>query len=161
MAPTPVNFKALQPFRTIRENWSSIKPYHDNYVTTISFATLLTAFLGTVSLMVKHGFKMPRLRPEMDMDEIQPSSHLDHPNEYVTEEDLAEAKVFEFELVHRWDMALREAERQRKELEEKKKLEVTEAVETEFKETAEAGVENAIDILDDEGTFNNEKRNEI
>ena len=95
------------------------------------------------------------------MDEIQPSSHLDHPNEYVTEEDLAEAKVFEFELVHRWDMALREAERQRKELEEKKKLEVTEAVETEFKETAEAGVENAIDILDDEGTFNDEKRNEI
>jgi len=160
MVPTPVSFKELQPFKAIRENWSTLKPYHDNYVTTISFTTLLTAFLGTVSLMVKHGFKMPRLRPEMDIDGLQPSSHLDHPNEYVTEQDLAEAKVFEFELVHRWDMALREAERQKKEQEEMRP-EGTEALEDEFKETAEGGVENAMDILDDEGAFNDEKKNGI
>jgi len=160
MAPTPVSFKELQPFKAIRENWSTLKPCHDNYVTTISFTTLLTAFLGTVSLMVKHGLKMPRLRSEMDIDELQPSSHLNHPNEYVTEQDLAEAKVFEFELVHRWDMALREAERQKKEQEEMRP-EGTEALEDEFKETAEGGVENAMDILDDEGAFNDEKKNGI
>ena len=96
MAPTPIKLKTIQPFQAVRDNWSSIKPYHDNYVTTISLATVITAFLGTVSLIVKHGFKMPRLHPIMEVEELQPS--IVHPNEYVSENDLAAAKLFEFEM---------------------------------------------------------------
>src|SRR5436190_15058292 len=92
MAPTPINFKTIQPFHAVRDNWSSIKPYHDNYVTTISLATVLTAFLGTVSMIIKHGFKMPRLHPTMEVEELNPS--WTHPNEYVSENDLTAAKLF-------------------------------------------------------------------
>jgi hypothetical protein len=156
MAPTPVNLKELQPFKAVRDNWSTIKPYHDNYITTISFATVLTAFLGTVSLIIKHGLTMPRLHPTMDADELKPSPHLDHPNEYISEQDLGEAKAFEFEQAYRWEMAIQEAERWAQQQEKSKQT--TQAAEEGFKETAEAGVENAMDILDDElGAFNDEE----
>lgn len=152
MAPTPIDFKGIQPFRAVRENWSSLKPYHDNYITTISFATVLTAFLGTVSLIVKHGFKFPRLHPMIDVEELHPSPELTHPNEYITEQDLAEAKLFEFEQEELLRMAWEEEEIRRK-LEELKESETSKAAEEEFKQTAEAGLENAMDILDDEGAF--------
>jgi hypothetical protein len=117
MAPTPLNFNSIQPFKAVRDNWSSIKPYHDNYLSTISLATVLTAFLGTVSLIVKHGFKFPRLHPIMEVEELQPSR--EHPNEFVTLKDLTEAKVFEFK-VEQWKKMAQEAEERR--LEEARRL---------------------------------------
>ena len=44
----------------------------------------------------------------MEVDDLQPT--LTHPNEYVSVQDLAEAKLFEFEQHQRWEMAV---ERQR------------------------------------------------
>jgi hypothetical protein len=86
MVPTPVEWNSLKPFKAARDNWSSLQPYHDNIATTISFATILTAFIGTASLMIKHGFKFPRLHPSMEVEELEPSPELLHPNEYITEE---------------------------------------------------------------------------
>ena len=91
----PITLTSLQPFKTVHENWSSIKPYYENYMTTISFASVLMAFLGTLSMMVKHGLKIPRLHPMMETVDLDVSH--EHPNEYITEEDLINAKLFEFE----------------------------------------------------------------
>src|SRR5208282_2659070 len=110
MAPAPLNFNSIQPFKAVRDNWSSIKPYHDNYLTTISLATVLTAFLGTVSLIVKHGFKFPRLHPTMEVEDLQPS--MEHPNEFVSLKDLTEAKFFDFK-VKQWGEIAQEVERRR------------------------------------------------
>ena len=170
MVPTPIDFSGVQPFKAIRDNWSSIHPFHDNYITTISFATITAAFLGTLSLIIKHGFKMPRLHSSMETDELEPS--FEHPNEYVKVEDLADAKLFEFEQRERENMALEEAEAWEKLMEERRKemegdlpgiehelgngyeedLDA-EAAEERFQEDTEVGVENAMDILDDEGLF--------
>jgi len=151
MVPIPIDFKELQPFKVVRQNWSSLKPYHDNYITTISFATVLTAFLGTVSLMVKHGFKMPRLHPMIDIDEMEPSPGLSHPNEYISERELVEVKAFEFEQAVKWEMIIEEAERLA--MAEEKEIKAADVAEEQFKESTEAGLENAMDILNDEGVF--------
>ena len=170
MSPTPINFNSIQPFKAVRDNWSSLKPYHDNYVTTISLATVFTAFIGTVGLIVKHGFKMPRLHHMMEVEELEPSIP-QHPNEYVSEKDLAEAKLFEFEQEQRWEIAREEHQRQQeaRAREQKYRMESvdnggsivakrledpnTKAAEEKFRETAEGAVENAMDVLDDEGAF--------
>src|SRR5216110_3441805 len=73
MPPTPINVNSIQPFKAVLDNWSSLKPYHDNYLTTISLATVLTAFIGTMGMIVKHGFKIPRLHPMMEVEELEPS----------------------------------------------------------------------------------------
>jgi hypothetical protein len=171
MAPTAIDFSGVQPFKTIQDNWSPIHPFHDNYITTISFATIAAAFLGTVSLIIKHGFKMPRLHSSMESGELKPS--YDHPNEYVKVEDLAESKLFEFEQRERETMAWEEAEAWKKLIEERRKeMEGdlpaidhelgngcewedpdAEAAEERFHKDTEVGVENAMDILDDEGVF--------
>jgi hypothetical protein len=171
MAPTPVKFGSLQPFATIRDNWGSVKLYHDNYIRTVSLASVLTGFLGTLALIIKHGFKFPILHPKMAED-IEPSDHLSHPNEYVSEEDLVEARLFELEQEERWRIAEElEREEQRKkeqEEEEQRKQKAVDGAQTQDEEgedpvTIEAeeglqeqlqdGVENALDILDDEGEF--------
>jgi hypothetical protein len=169
MAPTPLDFSGVQPFKAVRDNWDSIKPFHDNYITTISFATIAAAFLGTISMIINHGFKMPRLHSSMDVEDLKPS--YEHPNEYVKVEDLAEAKLFEFEQRER-EKSWLEAEAWRNLVEERRKemeggLPGTEeepgesyeedldaqAAEERFQEDTEAGVQNAMDILDDEGVF--------
>ena len=169
MSPTPIKFNSIQPFKAVRDNWSSLKPYHDNYLTTISLATVLTAFIGTVGMIIKHGFKMPRLHPMMEVEELEPSIP-QHPNEYVSEKDLAEAKLFEFEQEQRWEMAMEEHQRQetRAKEAEKQMENVKEvgrivakgsadlnikAAEKKFQETTEGAVDNAMDVLDDEGSF--------
>ena len=117
MSPTPIKSKAIQPFQAVRDNWSSIKPYHNNYVKTISLATVFTAFLGTVSMIVQHGFKMPRIHPKMEVEELGPS--ITHPNEYVSEKDLAAVKLFEIEM-EQLELIAQEKEHQQR-LEEAKK----------------------------------------
>src|ERR1700694_5553647 len=119
MPPTPIDLSGLPPFKLVRDNWGTIKPYHDNYLTTISFATVTAAFLGTLSLIIKHGFKFPRLHPKMEVEELEPS--FEHPNEYVKVEDLAEAKLFEFERNERAKLALEEAEEWDRLTEERRK----------------------------------------
>jgi hypothetical protein len=165
MVPTPVNWNSIQPFKAVRDNWSSLQPYHDNIVTTISFATILTAFIGTASVMIKHGFKFPRLHPSMEVEELEPSPELLHPNEYITEEALTEVKVFEFAMEDKWRKAKEQWESQERKTEEElgsgvvdgdandENSETREAAEEVFQETAETGVDNAMDNLDDAGAF--------
>jgi hypothetical protein len=96
MAPTPINFSALQPFKAIRDNWYTVQPYYDNYTNTISLATVLLGFLGSISLIIKHGFTFPRLHPMMvDVDDFEPTSK--HLNEFVKEKDLADSRLWEME----------------------------------------------------------------
>jgi len=96
MAPTPINFNALQPFKAIRDNWYTVQPYYDNYTNTISLATVLLGFLGSISLIIKHGFTFPRLHPMMvDVEDLEPTSK--HINEFVKEKDLADSRVWEME----------------------------------------------------------------
>jgi hypothetical protein len=169
MAPTPVNLGSLQPFATIRDNWGSLKPYHDNYIRTVSLASVLTGFLGTLALIIKHGFTFPILHPKMAED-IEPSDHLSHPNEYVSEEDLVEARLFELEQQERWRIAeeLEREEQQRREQAAQEKQEQEEGVQIQqgeredpvtmeaeegLQEQLQDGADNALDILDDEGEF--------
>jgi hypothetical protein len=96
MAPTPINFSALQPFKAIRDNWYTVQPYYDNYTNTISLATVLLGFLGSISLIIKHGFTFPRLHPMMvDVDDLEPTRK--HLNEFVKEKDLADSRLWEME----------------------------------------------------------------
>lgn len=136
----PISFKSLQPFKAVRDNWSTLKPYHDNYVDTISLFTVFTAFLGTISLMVTHGFKMPRLHPTMEVEELQPS--ILHPNEYVTEQDLTEARLFEFEQEQRLRMVL-ENERERQDQEARRNRGKEETMNKEMSETKDLNEEDA------------------
>jgi hypothetical protein len=160
--PTPLDFSELQPFKTVRDNWAALKPYHDNYITTISFMTVATAFLGTVGLMVKHGFKFPRLHPAMEVEEL-PSS-LEHENQYIGLDDLIELKIYEFEeRESRWrDMEPLEGPEQEDAEKERGENEIpgvpsdTKMAEDNFKETSAAGMENAMDMLDEEGIFDAE-----
>ena len=133
-------------------------------------ATVFTAFLGTVGLIVKHGFKMPRLHRTMEVEELEPSIP-QHPNEYVSERDLVEAKLFEFEQEQRWEIAKEEYQQQEeaRAREQENRMETineggrivakgsedpnTKAAEEKFQETAEGAVENVMDILNDEGAF--------
>jgi hypothetical protein len=163
MVPTPIDWNSLQPFKAVRDNWSSLQPYHDNMAATISFATILTAFIGTASLMIKHGFKFPRLHPSMEVEDLEPSPELLHPNEYITEEQLTEVKVFEMGMEDKWRRAKEQWELQKGKTEEIKiKPEEgdrndgsseTKAAEEAFQETADTGVGNAMGNLDDEGAF--------
>jgi hypothetical protein len=176
MPPTPLTFKSLQPFSTVRENWSSLKPYHDNYFRTVSFLSVLTGFVGTLALIIKHGFKFPILHPMMAED-IEPEKHLEHPNEYMSEEDLVEARLFEFEQEERWRLAKEEMERKEqqekgeyREQEEEEKEDqrkerqgdgegeyeedpVTREAEEGLQEQLQDGAENAMDAMDDEEMF--------
>jgi hypothetical protein len=167
MSPTPINFDSIQPFKAVRDHWSSLKPYHDNYLTTITLATVFTTFISTVKSIINHGFKMPRLHRIMEVEELEPSIP-QHPNEYVSEKDLAEAKLFEFEQEQRWEMAREEYQRQEARAREQKnraepvnksesiveeELE-DKAAEENFQRTAERTVENTMDVLDDGKAFN-------
>src|SRR5579859_1693244 len=166
----PINWGELQPFKTIRVNWSSVKPYHDNYVTTITFATITTAFLNTLGMIAKHGFKMPRLHPAMAVEDLEPNPRLTHPNEYVSVEDLTEMQMYEVyqeELLR--DELLKEQLRQeglQKDSEESQKETVEDAqtpveeeqesaneAEEQFNDAASGAMENAMDILDNNGEF--------
>jgi len=171
MPPAPLSFESLQPFKTIRDNWSTIRPYYDNYMTTISFTTILTAFLGTISLIVKHGFKFPRLHPDMDVEELQPRGR--HPNQFISEDALLDVKLFEFERSQALEAWL-EHEQWMKELREKAKPERGEdrdensfdnirendleksnakAAEEELDGPLKPGIKNDMDILDDNDSF--------
>jgi hypothetical protein len=164
MVPTPIDWNSLQPFKTLRDNWSALQPYHDNIATTISFATILTAFIGTASLMIKHGFKFPRLHPSMEVEDLEPSPELLHPNEYITEEELTKVKVFEFAMDDKWRRAKEQWESQEGKIDEGIEVEVAEgdehdessetrAAEEASQDTVEMGVGNAMDNLDDDAAF--------
>lgn len=165
----PISWNTIQPFKIVRDNWDKVEPYHDNIVKTVSLATILTAFIGTASLMIKHGFKFPRLHPSMEVEELEPSPELAHPNEYVTAEELAEVKLFEFEMEDNWRRAKEKWQKEQdaagkvgKEIEgitvdsDREDAE-TQAAEDIFQRNAEAGIGNAMDTLDDEGAFDGER----
>ena len=96
MPPTPINFNGVQPFKAVRDNWYSVKPYYDNYINTISIATIFMTFLGSLSLVIKHGFTFPRVHPMMvDVEDLEPSR--EHANEFLKEKDLLEVKIWELE----------------------------------------------------------------
>jgi|SRR5271156_105476 len=100
MAPVPrFDWENLQPFKAIEGNWETIKPYYDNSMAILGFGTVLTAFMATLSTIIKHGFKMPRLHPIIRVEELKPS--WSHPNEYVSEQDLADAMLYEFTMAQR------------------------------------------------------------
>ena len=100
MAPIPkVDWDNLQPFKAVEGNWDKIKPYYDNSMAVLGFGTILTAFIGTLSSIIKHGFKMPRLHPIIGLEELKPS--WSHPNEYISEQDLADALLYEFTMAQR------------------------------------------------------------
>jgi hypothetical protein len=112
MAPTPVNFNALQPFKAIRDNWYTVQPYYDNYSNTISLATVLLGFLGSVSLIIKHGFTFPRLHPMMvDVEDLEPKRK--HHNEFVKEKDLADGRLWEIEEELNYKMAVMDEQTRR------------------------------------------------
>ena len=93
-----ISISHLQPFKAVRDNWTTLKPYYENYITAINFVNVLAAFLNTSGLMIKNGFKMLRLHADMDLEELAPTTG-QHPNEYISVNDLTEIKLFEFELV--------------------------------------------------------------
>jgi hypothetical protein len=175
MSPTPVNFNLLQPFKVVRDNWDTLKPYHDNYTTTISLATVLVAFMGTLSMVIKHGFKFPRLHPMMiEPEELKP--RLIHENEFISEKDLVEVRLYEIENDLRWRVA--EDERRYQEIREHQAAQaekapedkvgegegvqnggddeidpMTDAAEKQFQDTVEVGVNDAMEVLDHQGAF--------
>jgi hypothetical protein len=161
MPPMPFDFSGLQPFKTIRNNWGTIKPYHDNVTATIQFFTIAFAFLGMAAMIIKHGFKMPRLHPLMEVEDLEPSKLLEHPNEFVKVEDLAEAKLWtleqKFEAAQMWEDKMREQAATEVTTNDDRQEDSVDtdiqAAEERFKESAQAGVENAMDVLDDEGSF--------
>jgi hypothetical protein len=164
----PISWGTIQPFKAVRDNWDKVEPYHDNISKTLSLVTILTAFIGTASVMIKHGFKFPRLHPSMEVEELKPTPELSHPNEYVTEDELAEVKLFEFEMEDKWRRAREKWQREQDELGEAGKEIIsdserqdpeTQAAEEIFQQNAEAGVGNAMDTLDDEGAFDGVNKN--
>lgn len=113
----------------------------------------------------------------MMAEDIEPEKHLEHPNEYVTEEDLVEAKLFEFEQEEKWRIAQEEMEGQQQEKERQQEQEgptrvdtgegeqiveeaevrsedpVTKEAEEGLQEQLQDAAENAMDVLDDEDMF--------
>jgi hypothetical protein len=163
----PINWSALQPFKAVRDNWDKVEPYHDNISKTLSLVTILTAFIGTASVIIKHGFKFPRLHPSMEVEELEPTPGLSHPNEYITEDELAEVKLFEFEMEDNWRRAREQWQREQDALgkagkeitsDSERQNPETQAAEEIFQQNAETGVSNAMDTLDDEGAFDREKQ---
>jgi len=96
MAPIPIkSFRSLQPFATVRENWGTVQPYVSNYITTVSFGVICMNFLAIIPQIIAHGFTFPRLHPALDFEDLEPSE--EHPNEYVSPQELAEARIAEIE----------------------------------------------------------------
>ena len=100
MAPVRIDLHQLQPFKAVRENWCNVRPYYINYVTAINFGNILTSFIAIVEQIVSHGFKFPRLHPELEVEELTLS--FEHPNEIISAEELTAAQVFEIEEWERW-----------------------------------------------------------
>jgi hypothetical protein len=139
----PLTPSTLEPFHAIRQNWPTLKPYYEAYLTTISLASVLTAFLGTLSLILKHGLTLPVIHPLMlDLSDLSPSRGLTHPNEYISVEELAKAKAVE------WGMSAKEA------VEMNDGHNVGNVTEQEFKDAILEGLSTAMDNLAEEGVFN-------
>lgn len=101
---------------------------------------------------------MPRLHPTMEVEELQPSRQ--HPNEYVTEQDLAEAKLFEFEMEQRWRLTQEEEQRrlgEEKEKEAQKEDEVDEVEGNEETDDDHRG-EDPITKADEDNFHKNARR---
>jgi hypothetical protein len=64
------------------------------------------AFVGMIQQLIDHGFTFPRIHPDLDIEELQPS--FEHPNEYITADELAAAKAYEIEEEQRWEDIMRE-----------------------------------------------------
>jgi len=104
MPPIRIDLHQLQPFKAVRENWYNVRPYYTNYRTAISFGSTLMSFLAIIEQIVAHGFKFPRLHPEMETEELTPS--FVHVNEFVSAEELAAARAFEIQEWEQWDKFL-------------------------------------------------------
>jgi len=112
MSPVRIDLHQLQPFKAVRENWYNVRPYYTNYMTAISFGSTLMSFLAIIEQIVGHGFKFPRLHPEIEVEELTPS--FVHMNEFISAEELTGARVSEIEEWGKWDeflLGLREKNR--------------------------------------------------
>ena len=126
MAPTPkFDVKDLQPFKVVEDNWDTIKPHYDHIMATVTFGSVIMAFVSTLSMIIKHGFKVPRLHPIVGIDELEPS--WSHPNDYVSDQDLTDAKLYEFAMEQRRNFLWNDAYvRERKKRQEKNRIDQVE-----------------------------------
>lgn len=99
MTPIP-----LEPFGTVRQHWEAIQPYYKNYLTSINFGNILLAFVGVVEQAIHHGFTFPRMHPAIEVDELEPS--FEHPNEYISTDELAQARACQVEEEENWRQVL-------------------------------------------------------
>ena len=96
MTPVSMDLKTLgKPFNTVRDNWGTVQPYYINYLTSITFGNILMTFVAVIQEVIHHGFKFPRVHPAIEVEELKPS--FEHPNEFVSAEELAAARVTEIE----------------------------------------------------------------
>lgn len=63
-------------------------------------------FFSIIQQLIHHGFKFPRLHPDMEVEELSPS--FEHPNEFITAEELAAAKIHAIEEQEKWEQSVRE-----------------------------------------------------
>jgi hypothetical protein len=85
-------FKSLQPFSTVRSNWGAVGPSVANTQTTLSFGVMFLNIITLIPELIAHGFTFPRITPlPPDLDDLEPS--IEHPNEFITPQHLAEAKM--------------------------------------------------------------------
>jgi hypothetical protein len=85
-------FKSMQPFSTVRSNWGAVGPSFTNTQTTLSFGVLFLNIIALIPELIAHGFTFPRITPlPPDLDVLEPN--IEHPNEFITPQHLAEAKM--------------------------------------------------------------------
>jgi hypothetical protein len=99
MTPIP-----LEPFGTVRQHWGTIKPYYKNYLTSINLGNILMAFVGVIEQVIHHGFTFPRMHPAIEVEELEPS--LEHPNEFISTDELAQARACQVEGEVNWGQVL-------------------------------------------------------
>jgi hypothetical protein len=95
-----------KPFQTVRNNWSTLKPYYANCLTSINFGNIPMAFVAIVRQVIDHGFKFPRFHPAIEVEELKPS--FESLNEFVSVEELAAARITQIEEAEAWDRLMQE-----------------------------------------------------
>lgn len=86
----------MQPFSTVRSNWGTVGPSVTNTQTGLSFGVICLNIIALIPELITHGLTFPRITPlPPELDDLEPSD--EHPNEFITPQHLAEAKMAEIE----------------------------------------------------------------
>jgi hypothetical protein len=86
----------MQPFSTVRSNWGAVGPSVANTQTALSFSVICMNIIALIPELIAHGFTFPRITPlPPELDDLEPSD--EHPNEFVSPQHLAEAKMAQIE----------------------------------------------------------------